>query len=371
MTASAPFTSLILPHLTQLTPYQAGKPLEELERELGLTDAIKLASNENPLGPSPLALAAIRDNLGSSHRYPDSHAYYLKEDLARHLGLAPQQLILGNGSDEVLDLLVRALVPPGGEVVSTTHTFLMYGLLTQAAGGFFRPVPLKEMRVDLAAVAKAVTPQTRLIILNNPNNPTGTAFKRQEWEAFLAAIPATATVVLDEAYLDFADDPQVPAGLDYLAEDRPLVGLRTFSKAYGLAGLRIGYGFGPSELMDYLNRLRMPFNVNRLAQVAARAALKDTDFLARTRKVVLAGKELLYRELTRLGLSFVPSQANFILIRVPRTGKEVYEAMLREGVIIRAMDAYGFPDYIRVNMGRPEENRRFLEALEKVLGSGG
>jgi histidinol-phosphate aminotransferase len=370
MTASAPFTSLILPHLTQLTPYQAGKPLEELERELGLTDAIKLASNENPLGPSPLALAAIRDNLGSSHRYPDSHAYYLKEDLARHLGLAPQQLILGNGSDEVLDLLVRALVPPGGEVVSTTHTFLMYGLLTQAAGGFFRPVPLKEMRVDLAAVAKAVTPQTRLIILNNPNNPTGTAFKRQEWEAFLAAIPATATVVLDEAYIDFADDPQVPSGLDYLAEDRPLVGLRTFSKAYGLAGLRIGYGFGPSELMDYLNRLRMPFNVNRLAQVAARAALKDTDFLARTREVVLAGKELLYRELTRLGLSFVPSQTNFILIRVPRTGKEVYEAMLREGVIIRAMDAYGFPDYIRVNMGRPEENRRFLEALEKVLGSG-
>jgi histidinol-phosphate aminotransferase len=347
MASSAPFTSLILPHLTQLTPYQAGKPLEELERELGLTDAVKLASNENPLGPSPLALAAIRDNLESLHRYPDSHAYYLKEDLARHLGLAPQQLILGNGSDEVLDLLVRALVPPGGEVVSTTHTFLMYGLLTQAAGGFFRPVPLKEMRVNLAAVAQAVTPQTRLIILNNPNNPTGTAFRREEWEAFLAAIPATATVVLDEAYLDFADDPRVPSGLDYLAEDRPLVGLRTFSK-----------------------RLRMPFNVNRLAQVAARAALKDTDFLARTREVVLAGKDLLYRELARLGLSFVPSQTNFMFIRVDRPGKDVYEAMLREGVIIRAMDAYGFPDYIRVNMGQPEENRRFLQALEKVLGSG-
>jgi len=231
-------------------------------------------------------------------------------------------------------------------------------------------VPLKEMRVDLKAMARAVTPQTRLIILNNPNNPTGTAFVRQEFEDFMAAVPATATVVLDEAYIDFADDPQVPSCLEYLAEDRSLVGLRTFSKTYGLAGLRIGYGFGPSELMDYLNRLRMPFNVNRLAQVAARAALRDVDFLARTRELVLEGKDLLYRELGRLGLPFVPSQTNFMLIRVPRSGKEIYQAMLREGVIIRAMDAYGFPEYIRVNVGLPEENRRFLAALQKVLGSG-
>ena len=368
MAAGVPFTSLIQPHLTQLTPYQAGKPLEELERELGLTDAIKLASNENPLGPSPKALAAIRENLGTLHRYPDSHAYYLKEDLSRHLGVSPQQLILGNGSDEVLDLLVRALVPPGGEVLSTTHTFLMYGLLTQAVGGVFRPVPLKQMRVDLAAVARAITPQTRVILLNNPNNPTGTAFWREEFEAFLTALPLTVTVVLDEAYIDFADDSRVPSSLDYLAEDRPLVGLRTFSKAYGLAGLRIGYGFGPSELMDYLNRLRMPFNVNRLAQVAARAALTDDAFLARTRKLVLAGKEKICRELARLGLEYVPTQANFVLIRMPRPGREVYQDMLREGVIIRAMDAYGFPDFIRVNMGLPEENRRFLQALEKVLG---
>jgi histidinol-phosphate aminotransferase len=367
---SVPLTSLIVPHLTQLTPYQAGKPLEELERELGLTDAIKLASNENPLGPSPLALAAIRDTLENLHRYPDSHAYYLKDDLARHLGLKPQQLILGNGSDEVLDLLVRALVPPGGEVLSTAHTFLMYGLITRAVGGIFRAVPLKEKRVDLKAVAQAVTSQTRMIILCNPNNPTGTAFRRPEWKDFLAAVPPTTTVVLDEAYIDFADDPQVPSCLEYLAEERPLVGLRTFSKAYGLAGLRIGYGFGPSELMDYLNRLRMPFNVNRLAQVAARAALLDADFLAKTRELVLEGKDLLYRELGRLGLPFVPSQTNFVLIRVPRSGKEVFEAMLREGVIIRAMDAYGFPDYIRVNVGLPAENQRFIEALQKVLGSG-
>jgi histidinol-phosphate aminotransferase len=229
---------------------------------------------------------------------------------------------------------------------------------------------LQEMRVDLAAVAQAVKDQTRLILLNNPNNPTGTAFDRRDWEDFLKTIPTTVTVVLDEAYIDFADDPEVPTSLAYLSEDRPLVGLRTFSKAYGLAGLRIGYGFGPSELMDYLNRLRMPFNVNRLAQVAARAALADTGFYRKTREVVLSGKEEIYRGLEGLGLAYVPSQTNFVLIRVPRPGREVYQAMLREGVIIRAMDEYGFPDYIRVNMGLPAENRRFLEALQKVLGSG-
>jgi histidinol-phosphate aminotransferase len=365
---AASITSLIQPHLSQLTPYQAGKPLEELARELGLTDAIKLASNENPLGPSPRALAAIQAELTSLHRYPDSHAYYLKEDLSRHLGIKSTQVILGNGSDEILDLLVRALVSPGDEVVSTAHTFLMYGLLTQAVGGIFRPVPLKDLRLDLPAVAQAVTPKTKLILLNNPNNPTGTIFSRADWEAFLAAIPATVTVVLDEAYIEFADDPKVPHGLEYLAENRLLVGLRTFSKAYGLAGLRIGYGYGPSELLDFLNRLRLPFNVNRLAQVGARAALEDAEFLGRTLEVVRRGRDFLCQELSRLGLAYVPTQTNFILIQVGRPGQEVYQAMLREGVIIRAMDAYDFPDCIRVNVGLPEENQRFLKAFTKVLG---
>lgn len=371
MAASKPLICQLLPHLSQLTPYQAGKPLEELERELGITDAIKLASNENPLGPSPKALSAVQAGLSSLHRYPDSHAYYLKRDLAAQLELSPQQLILGNGSDEILDLLVRALVPAGGEVLSTTHTFLMYGLITKAVGGIFRPVPLKNLRVNLAAVAQAVNSQTRLIILNNPNNPTGTVFYREEWEAFLAALPAEVTVVLDEAYIDFADDPRVPSGLTYLNEDRPLVGLRTFSKAYGLAGLRIGYGYGPSQLIDCLNRLRMPFNVNRLAQMAARAALTDTDFLARTLELVHTGKAEICQGLKSLGLEYLPSQANFILIRVPKKGQAVFQAMLRQGVIIRAMDAYGLPDHIRVNVGLPQENRRFLEALHQVLGMNG
>jgi histidinol-phosphate aminotransferase len=368
MVSPVSITSIIQPHLAQLTPYQAGKPLEELTRELGLTDAIKLASNENPLGPSPKALEAIQANLATLHRYPDSHAYYLKEDLGRYLGLRPSQIILGNGSDEVLDLLVRALVPPGGEVISTTHTFLMYGLLTQAVGGVFRAVPLKDLAVDLEAVARAVTANTRLILLNSPNNPTGTVFSRDAWEDFLDALPAPVTVVLDEAYIDFADDPDIPQSLAYVSETRPLVGLRTFSKAYGLAGLRVGYGFGPSELMDYLNRLRLPFNINRLAQEGARAALTDTDFLARTKELVRTGRKFLEEGLRDMGLTFVPSQANFLLIYLGRAGKEVYEAMLKEGVIIRAMDAYGFPEHIRVNVGLPPENARFLTTLKMVLG---
>ncbi|RJR37212.1 MAG: histidinol-phosphate transaminase [Deltaproteobacteria bacterium] len=367
----AGINALVQPHLARITPYQAGKPLEELAREMGLTDAIKLASNENPLGPSPLAVAAIQENLSTLHRYPDSHAYYLKEDLSRHLGLNPSQLILGNGSDEVLDFLVRALVPPGGEVLSTNHTFLMYGLLTQAVGGVFKEVPLGDLRVDLPALSRAVTNQTRLILINNPNNPTGTAFLRHEWEDFLAAVPPHVAVVLDEAYIDFADDPKVPQSLDYIAEDRLLVGLRTFSKAYGLAGLRIGYGFGPSLLMDYLNRLRLPFNVNRLAQVAARAALTDRSFLERTKAVVFEGRAYISRELERLGLSYTPSQTNYILIRVDRPAKAVYQAMLREGVIIRAMEEYGFPEHVRVNVGLPAENQRFIDSLARVMGLNG
>ena len=367
MVSRVSIASIVQPHLAQLTPYQAGKPLEELTRELGLTDAIKLASNENPLGPSPKALEAICANLATLHRYPDSHAYFLKEDLSRRLGLKPSQLIFGNGSDEVLDLLVRALVPPGGEVISTTHTFLMYGLLTQAVGGVFRTVPLKNMAVDLEAVAQAVTGNTRLILLNSPNNPTGTVFSRDAWESFLNALQNPVTVVLDEAYIDFADDPDIPQSLEYVSEERPLVGLRTFSKAYGLAGLRVGYGFGPSELMDYLNRLRLPFNINRLAQVGARAALTDVEFLERTKELVLTGRAFLEKGLRQLGLTFVPSQANFILVYLGREGKAVYQAMLKEGVIIRAMDAYGYPEHIRVNVGLPSENERFLTTLKKVL----
>ena len=362
------FEALVPEYIATLKAYPPGKPLEELERELGITDSIKLASNENPLGPSPLAMQAIARQIETLHRYPDASAYYLKERLSRHLGLVPEQLICGNGSDEILELLVRAFLLPGEEVISAAPSFLMYGLLTQGAGGIFRPVPLKDFRVDLPAVLQAIRPNTKLIIINNPNNPTGTVIYRQEWEDFLAALPPHVLVIVDEAYIDFVNQPDIPDCINYLQEDLSLIGLRTFSKAYGLAGLRIGYGYGPSTLIGYLDRLRSPFNVNSLAQAAALAALDDHEFLAQTRHLVKEGLAFFYQELDRLGLSYVPTQANFLLIHVGRDSREVYDQMLRQGVIIRAMTSYQLPEYIRINAGLPAENQRFMQTFKRVLG---
>ena len=362
------FEALVPEYIATLAAYPPGKPLEELERELGITDSIKLASNENPLGPSPLAMQAIAGQIEKLHRYPDASAYYLKQRLSRHLGLVPEQIICGNGSDEILELIVRAFLLPGQEVISASPSFLMYNLLTQGAGGIFRPVPLKDFRFDLPAVLNAINPKTKLVIINNPNNPTGTVIYRQEWEDFLAALPPHVLVIVDEAYIEFVDHPEVPDGVKYLEEDLPLIGLRTFSKAYGLAGLRIGYGYGPSTLMGYLDRLRSPFNVNSLAQSAALAALDDQEFLAQTRHLVKEGLAYFRHELDRLGIAYIPTQANFLLIHVARNSREIYENMLRQGVIIRAMGSYQLPEYIRVNAGLPAENQRFMQAFKRVMG---
>jgi histidinol-phosphate aminotransferase len=362
------FEALVPEYIATLAAYPPGKPLEELERELGITDSIKLASNENPLGPSPLAMQAVAGQIGKLHRYPDASAYYLKQRLSRHLGLVPEQLICGNGSDEILELLVRAFLLPGQEVISATPSFLMYGLLTQGAGGVFRAVPLKDFRVDLPAVLEAINPNTKLIIINNPNNPTGTVIYRREWEDFLAVLPPHVLVVVDEAYIDFVDNPEVPQSLEYIEENLSLIGLRTFSKAYGLAGLRIGYGYGPSILMGYMDRLRSPFNVNSLAQTAALAALDDHEFLAQTPHLVKVGLALFCGELDRLRIRYIPTQANFLLIHVARNSREVYEHMLRQGVIIRAMASYQLPEYIRVNAGLPAENQRFMQTFKRVMG---
>jgi histidinol-phosphate aminotransferase len=364
------FEALVPEYIATLAAYPPGKPLEELERELGITDSIKLASNENPLGPSPLAMQAITGQIGNLHRYPDANVYYLKQRLSRHLGLIPEQILCGNGSDEILELLVRAFLLPGQEVISASPSFLMYGLLTQGAGGVFRPVPLKDFRVNLPGVLRAINPNTKLIIVNNPNNPTGTVIYRQEWEDFLAELPPHVMVVVDEAYIDFVNHPEVPQGVAYIEEDLSLIGLRTFSKAYGLAGLRIGYGYGPSTLMGYMDRLRSPFNVNSLAQAAALAALDDHEFLAQTRHLVNEGLAYFCEELDRLGITYVPTQANFLLIHVARNSREVYEQMLRQGVIIRAMTSYQLPEYIRVNAGLPAENQRFMATFKRVMGIG-
>jgi histidinol-phosphate aminotransferase len=350
-----------------LIPYPPGKPIEELTREYGVRKPIKLASNENPLGPSPKALLAIRRALPNLHRYPDGSGFYLKQALGKVLGCSPEAILLGNGSNEIIELALKTFLRPGDEVVSPFPSFLVYEKAVKAFEGKNIQVPLKGFSLDLKAMAQRITPKTRVIIVNNPNNPTGTAFRRKEWETFLEAVPKGVLILLDEAYIDFADDPQCPKGTDYLGAHRNLLVVRTFSKAYGLAGLRIGYGVTAPDIADYMNRVRQPFNVNALALAGALGALEDEAFYRRTLALVQRGKRALERGLSQMGLSFVPSQTNFLLIRVPVKGQAVYEAMLPHGVIIRSMKSFGLEDYIRVNVGLPEENRRFLQVLKKVL----
>ncbi len=355
-------------HIDSLVPYPPGKPLEELEREYGIVDSIKLASNENPLGPSPKAVAAMQAVLTRLHRYPDGSGYYLRRKLSEKFGLPFEGIVLGNGSNEIIELVIRAFVMPGDEVVLPAPSFLVYGLVVQTVGARGVPVPLKDFHIDLAAMASAVTARTRVVFVNNPNNPTGTIVRQSELTSFLDQLPDDVIVVLDEAYLDFTRDPLCPNGFDLIHRTAPpLVVLRTFSKAYGLAGVRIGYGVMPAAVADYLNRVRQPFNTTTLSQVAAMAALDDDEFLAKTQEIVWSGLTYFYAELERLQLAYVPTQTNFILIEVPVEARLVYEAMLRRGVIIRSMASYGLKNHIRINIGLPEENRRCIQALELVL----
>ena len=354
-------------YIEGLIPYPPGKPLEELEREYGIKDSIKLASNENPLGPSPKAVAAITAHLASLHRYPDGSGYYLLQRLAEKLHLAPDQIVLGNGSNEIIELLIRTYLQPGDEVISPFPSFLMYDLLIRAAGCHDKVVSLKDLRVDLEAMADQINSNTRMIFINNPNNPTGTIISRDDLERFLNRVPPDVIVVVDEAYIEFVQERNCALGLDYIDSDKTVVVLRTFSKAYGLAGLRIGYGVMPEEMVSFVNRVRQPFNTNALAQVAALAALDDDAFFEKTLRIIHSGLKYLYRELDRLRVGYYPTQTNFLLIDVDRDAKSVYEEMLRQGVIVRAMTAYGYPTHIRVTVGLPEENERFITSLGKVL----
>lgn len=353
--------------LLDLVPYPPGKPIEELTREYGIKKVVKLASNENPMGPSPQATRAIRQALSQLHRYPDGSGYYLKQALCRLLGVNPEQILLGNGSNEIIELSLRTFLSPGYEVISPSPSFLVYGKAVQALSGKNILVPLKGFTLDLEGMVDRVGPRTQVIIVNNPNNPTGTIIKRKSWERFLEAVPSRILILLDEAYIDFVEDPDCPNGLNYLDSGKPLLVLRTFSKAYGLAGLRLGYGLSRPDLVDYMDRVRQPFNVNSLAQAGVLGALKDQRFYEDTKTLVRKGKKALERGLTRLGLSYVPSETNFIMIKVPRKAQDIFEAMLTKGVIIRSMKSYGLDDYIRVNVGLPEENRIFLRALKQVI----
>jgi histidinol-phosphate aminotransferase len=355
-----------------LTPYPPGKPIEEVERELGIHGSIKLASNENPLGPSPLAVAAVGEALKNLHLYPDGSAFYLRRRLAELHGVSPDDILVGNGSNEIIELVARTFLRPRDEAVMADQAFVIYRMVVQAMAATPRLVPLKHFTHDLEAMAEAVTPRTRLVFLANPNNPTGTIFRRAAWEAFLQALPAGQLIVVaDDAYADYVEDPEYPDTIAARGEGAvPVVTLRTFSKLYGLAGLRIGYAVAPGQVIDAMQRIRQPFNVNALALVGALAALGDREHVRRTLEVNRQGMRMLCDGFTRLGLSSVPSAANFLLVRVGQ-GLAVYDALLRRGVIVRPMDGYGLPEYLRVTIGLPDENRRFLEALEAVLHGGG
>jgi histidinol-phosphate aminotransferase len=361
--------SLVAPWIEALSPYVPGKPVEQVERELGITGSLKLASNENLLGPSPRALDAARQELERTLYYPESGAPALVSRLAERLAVSPAQVVLGNGSDEILTFAIQVFCQPGDAIVTTQHGFLMYPIFASARGVTPVEAPARERYwPSLPAMAElARKTAARIVFLANPSNPTGTWVKHGELEEFLSALGPDPVVVLDEAYLEFASDPEYPRALELLARRPHTILLRTFSKAYGLAGLRVGYGVTSAKLADYLNRIRTPFNVNRVAQAAALAALADEEHLRRVVEFTAAGMARLAAHFDSLGCRRVPSQANFQLADVARSGAAVTDALLRRGVIVRPMDRYGLPTHIRVTAGFPEQMDRFGEALGEVL----
>jgi histidinol-phosphate aminotransferase len=356
-------TLRVHPDIQSLSPYVPGKPIDELQRELGLTRVIKLASNENPLGPSPKAVAALAGANDTLHRYPDGGAYRLRQAIAERWKVTSEQVILGNGSDEILGLLARTFLAPGDEAIMADHTFVIYRMEVTAAHGKPVVVPLVNWTHNLEAMAQAITPRTRLLFICNPNNPTGTTVPAEAISRFMAKVPRDVIVVFDEAYYEYVRDPQFPDTIAYVKEGRNVIVLRTFSKIYGLAGLRIGYGISTSEINDLLNRVRPPFNANSLAQRAALAALGDDEHVARSRAVNAAGMEQLGSGLTKLGFAPIPSEANFLYFDVKRDGRQVFESLLREGIIVRHIEG----TMLRVTVGQFDENAAFLQALKKVL----
>jgi histidinol-phosphate aminotransferase len=348
-----------------IVPYSPGKPLEELERELGISGAIKLASNENPLGPSPRAIAALEKTVHNIHRYPDGGAFYLKRALASRWKVSPEEIIVGTGSNEVIELLVRTFMVPGTEAIVSENTFSVYRLITTAAGGEVVMVPTRSEYYDLEGMLSQINRRTRLIFVCNPNNPTGAMIRAETVREFMRRVPPDVLVIFDEAYAEYVQSKDYPETLPYLREGRNVAILRTFSKIYGLAGLRVGYGLMRAELADMVNRVRQPFNTNSQAQAAALAALDDVEHVERSRRVNEGGKGFLYREFDRLGIRYIPTEANFIYFKNPggEDGRKLFDALLKKGVIIRHI---GGPN-LRVTIGIPEENRRFIEALDPVV----
>jgi histidinol-phosphate aminotransferase len=353
------------PHILNLLAYEPGKPVEELAREMGLnpSDIIKLASNENPLGPSPLALQAMRDTLERSHFYPDGGAWALRNAIAEKLGLERANVILGNGSNEIIEFIGHAFLKPGDEVVTAGHAFAVYSLMAQLFGAKTIEVPDPGFTHDLDAMLAAITPRTRQVFIANPNNPTGTLVGQEAIDRFMALVPDHVLVIFDEAYYEFLDTP--PDVLRYVRENRNVVVMRTFSKIQGLANLRIGYGLAPARIAEVLQKTRQPFNANGIAQAGALAGLADEDHMRRTRELTHEGRAYLEAEFTAMGLTFVPSAANFVLVHVG-DGDAVFKTLLRRGLIVRAMRSYKLPAWIRVSVGTMEQNRAFIKNLRAL-----
>jgi len=363
------FVDLANPWVRSLPIYEPGRPIDEVARELGFKSAdviIKLASNENPLGPSPLALKAMREHAGEMHRYPDGGSYHLRQAIAEKLDVEPQQILPANGSNEIIELLGHVFLGPDTSIVVADRAFVVYKIVAAACCAGVISVPMRNFTHDLEAMCAAIRPDTRIVFISNPNNPTSTMVTQAEIDAFMARVPEHVVVCFDEAYIELLPTDRQPNVLQYVRANRNVVVLRTFSKTYGMAGLRVGYAVAPRECIELLNRVRQPFNVNAMAMAAAVAALEDSAFVERTRKLVHEGLAYFEREFQRLGLEYVPAVANFMLVKVGK-GREIFDALLRESVIVRPMDAYGLPEYVRITVGTQEENHRCVEALKVVL----
>lgn len=359
---------ILPPWSSRIRPYPPGKPVEEVERELG-RKAINLASNENPLGPSPKAQEAIRNYLDHLHFYPDGSGFHLRKKVAEIHGLAMDEIILGAGSTDLIELVAKTFLSAGDEAITSESAFYMYRLAIEDMGSGRVLTPMRDMTFDLVAMAHAVTQRTKVVYLGNPNNPTGTMFTAKDLDRLLDAIPSRILVVLDEAYYDYVQRPDYSHSLDYVSAGRNLLVLRTFSKVHGLAGIRLGYGMGHRELIECLNRIRSPFNASSVAQVAGMAALDDHEHVARSVEMNRQEMKFLTQELTLMGVRFTPSAGNFLLIDTGRDCEEDFIRLLHEGVIVRPMKLYGFPTSLRVTVGRHEENEQFLAALQRAAAS--
>jgi histidinol-phosphate aminotransferase len=357
----------VAPGIASLKPYQPGKPIEELTRELGISDAIKLASNENPRGPGPLTLQVLAASLGSLSRYPDGGGFRLKQALSEYLGVSADQLTLGNGSNDVLDLSARITMTPGSEAIVSAHAFVVYRLAVASCGCELVEVPALDYGADLDGFLNAVTERTAIIFLANPNNPTGTWVDETRLTAFLDALPSRVWVVLDEAYAEYVDAPGYPDGLALQRKYPNLIVTRTFSKIHALAALRIGYSVSSPEVADLLNRARQPFNINALALAGAEAAIADQEFVSTSRQMNRDGMQQLVAGINGLGLAHIPSVANFVTVEMPSAAGDIYQRLLHQGVIVRPVAEYGLPRHLRISVGLPEENQRFLESVTRVL----